>query len=96
MSSSATSTLAVRVRPGAPRDDLQRDGAGWKALVSAPPVDGEANLRLCQFLAKEVFGLSRSGVRVRLGATGRSKVVEVDLEPAAMAAALSRWEARRG
>lgn len=96
MSSNATSTLAVRVRPGARKDDLRREEDGWRADVAAPPVDGEANARLCAFLAKEVLGLPKSAVRVRVGASGRRKLVEVDLSAGALAAALAAWEVRHG
>lgn len=63
--------------------------------VAAPPVDGEANERLCGFLAKAVFGLPRGGVRVRAGASGRRKLLEVDLPKERVEEALSAWEARR-
>ncbi len=59
--------------------------------VTAPPVDGRANEQLCTFLAREVFRVAPSRVTVKSGAGGRQKVVEVEMEPAAFAAALAPW-----
>lgn len=97
MSTTATrsATVAVRVSPGARADALTwEDGRGWKVAVAAPPVDGKANERLCAFLAREVLGVAPSRVRVRAGASGRAKVVEVDLPQAEVDAALAAWRAR--
>lgn len=90
----ARSRLAVRVVPGAARDGLSWDAArGWIVRVAAPPVDGKANERLCAYLARAVFHVAPSRVVVRTGAGGRQKVVEVDLDAAAFAAALDPWRA---
>lgn len=49
--------------------------------VAAPPVDGKANSEACRYLAK-LLGLSRSGVEVVRGASGRDKVVFIrDMDP---------------
>lgn len=94
--SGASSTLALRVAPGARRDDLAwEEGRGWKAHVAAPPTDGRANDRLCAFVARDVLGIAPSRVRVRAGASGRQKSLEIELTPEALAAALTAWRARR-
>lgn len=91
----AATRLAVRVIPGAARDEVRWDeGRGWVVRVAAAAVDGAANERLCRFLAREVLDLPASGVRLRSGATSRQKTLEVDLDPAAVDAALRRWGAQ--
>ncbi len=84
-----TVRLAVRLTPrgGADRVEGVGEGGILRVRVTAPPVDGAANEALCRLLAREL-GVPRRAVRVASGATGRSKVVEVDgVEPAALAAA---------
>ncbi len=84
-----TARLAVRLTPrgGADRvDGVGEDGA-LRIRVAAPPVDGAANEALCRLLAREL-GIARGGVRLVAGEGARRKVVEVELEPAAIEA---RW-----
>lgn len=84
--------MEVRVTPGARMDKLAwHEARGWTVAVAAPPVDGRANERLCTFLAREVLGLAPSRVRVRTGASGRRKVVEIDLAGPAVETALRAW-----
>lgn len=68
----------VRAQPRASRDEVagEHDGA-VRIRVAAPPVEGKANQAMIEFLAG-VFGVPRSAVRILSGATGRSKLVEVD------------------
>ena len=80
--------LAVRLTPRGGGDRVEgvgEDGA-LRVRVAAPPVDGAANEALCRLLAREL-GVARGAVRVVTGATGRRKVVELDVDPAALAAA---------
>lgn len=93
-SSAASSTLSLRVSPGARRDELTRDGSGWRAKVAAPPIDGRANEHLCTFLAREVLRVPVRHVRVKAGQGGRQKLVEIDLSAAELEAALKAWESR--
>lgn len=93
-SNAASSTLALRVSPGARRDELLRDATGWRAKVAAPPIDGRANEHLCAFLAREVLHVPVRCVRVKAGQGGRQKLVEIDLGAAELDAALRAWEAR--
>jgi uncharacterized protein (TIGR00251 family) len=70
--------LAVRLTPRASRDqivDVLADGT-VKIRVSAPPVDGQANRALIEFLA-EVLGVAKSRITVASGASGRNKLVSV-------------------
>lgn len=91
-SAEAGCTLAVRVSPGARRDALIREGEGWKVQVAAPPVDGKANDHLCEFIAREVLGLPKRSVRVKMGSSGRSKILEIDAPRAMVDTALAAWE----
>lgn len=86
--------LPLRVSPNARADSLRRDGEEWRLAVAAPPVDGAANERVCTFLAREVLGIPKSAVRVKAGAAGRRKLVEIDLAPERVATALEAWVSR--
>ncbi len=70
--------LSVRVQPRASRSEVvgEHDGA-LKVRLAAPPVEGEANRELVRFLGK-LLGVAPSRVSVVAGATGKSKVVEIE------------------
>lgn len=74
-----TARVAVRVQPGARRTGLiGRLASGeWKIAVTAPPEGGRANEAVAVVLA-EALGLRARQVKVALGATSRSKVIEVE------------------
>jgi len=68
-----TLLLNVQVQPRAHRDEIVGEhGDALRIRITAPPVDGEANLHLIRFLAN-VFGVSRDAVRLASGRTGRRK-----------------------
>jgi uncharacterized protein (TIGR00251 family) len=69
--------LRIRVKPGSRVSELieQPDGS-WLARVKAPPVDGKANEALIELVAAH-FAVRRNQVRIRSGASSRSKTVEV-------------------
>jgi uncharacterized protein (TIGR00251 family) len=70
--------LAVRVQPGASRDQLlgSRDGV-LIIRVSAPAQEGRANAAVCKMLAKRL-GVPASRVSVARGQRSREKLIEVD------------------
>jgi uncharacterized protein len=69
--------FSVRVQPRASRSEIVGlHGDALKVRLSAPPVDGAANVALVELLA-EALGVPRRCVRVVSGATSRGKVVEV-------------------
>ena len=74
---SAGRTLQVKVKPNARQSVLEQlpDGS-WRAELKAPPVDGKANAELVALVAQR-FGLRKSQVRIRSGAGGRMKLVEL-------------------
>ncbi len=82
--------LEVLVQPRASRTRVvgEHDGR-LKIQLAAPPVDGEANAALVEFLAR-TLGVRRSDVVIERGETGRRKTVRVaGPAPAAVRAALS-------
>jgi uncharacterized protein (TIGR00251 family) len=70
--------ITVKVHPRAGRTRLAgRSGDTWKLDLAAPPVDGKANLACVRFFA-ELAGVPQSHVRIVLGLTNRTKVIEID------------------
>jgi uncharacterized protein (TIGR00251 family) len=70
--------FSVRVQPRAANPGVDGiHGGALKVRLSAPPVDNAANEALVLLLADEL-GVPRRAVRVVAGATGRTKVIEVD------------------
>jgi uncharacterized protein YggU (UPF0235/DUF167 family) len=71
-------TLQVKVKPQSRVSALvaQADGS-WLAQLTAPPVDGRANEELIALVARH-FGLRRSQVRIKSGASSRLKLLQLD------------------
>ena len=69
--------LEILVQPRASRTRVigEHDGR-LKIQLAAPPVDGEANAALVDFLA-HALGARRSDVTIERGDTGRRKTVRV-------------------
>lgn len=89
-------TLALRVQPGAGRDQVLgpvADAAGTVALkvkVSAPAEDGRANAAVLALLAK-ALGLPKSALTLVKGERDRNKVVAVAGDPAMLEPRLRAW-----
>jgi uncharacterized protein (TIGR00251 family) len=80
-------TFAVKVHPRARKTAVtgifgEGPDAAVKVALSAPPVEGRANVALVEFFA-EVFGVSRSSVTVISGAQSRNKVIRISGRAAA-------------
>jgi len=70
--------LQLKVKPNARASRLvAQDDGSWLAQVAAPPVDGQANEAVIALVA-EHFGVRRSQVRIKSGASGRMKRVQID------------------
>jgi uncharacterized protein (TIGR00251 family) len=70
--------VTVRVHPRARRTRLSgRMGETWKLDLAAPPVDGKANAACVRFFA-DLAGVPLSRVRIVLGLSNRTKVLEID------------------
>jgi uncharacterized protein (TIGR00251 family) len=70
-------TLELLVQPRASRTRVAGEHDGrLKVQLAAPPVDGEANAALVEFLAGALH-VRKSEVVVRRGETGRRKTVRI-------------------
>ena len=70
--------LTVKVHPRARRSAVTgRLGDAWKLDLTAPPVEGKANDECVRYLA-ELVGVPRARVRIVMGLTSRTKVVEIE------------------
>ena len=69
----------VKVKPNSRRSSLMQQADGsWLAMLKSPPVDGKANAELVALVA-EHFGCRKSAVEIRSGASGRIKLVSVEV-----------------
>jgi uncharacterized protein YggU (UPF0235/DUF167 family) len=69
--------FALRVTPRARREEIARDGAGFRAAVFAPPEDGKANAAV-QALLAHALGVAKSRLVLVRGATSREKVFRLE------------------
>jgi uncharacterized protein (TIGR00251 family) len=70
--------VAIRVQPRASRERVVRLAAGeWKLSVTAPAVEGKANLACIEFFARGLK-VPRSAVRIVAGETSRHKRIEIE------------------
>jgi uncharacterized protein YggU (UPF0235/DUF167 family) len=70
--------LQVRVKPGSRASLLEEQPDGsWVARIRSAPVDGNANAELIGLVARR-FGVPRMRVRIRSGAAGRAKLIEIE------------------
>jgi uncharacterized protein len=69
--------LEVLVQPRASRTrPAGEHGGRLKIQLAAPPVDGEANRALVEFLA-DALGVRKGDVSIERGETGRRKTIRV-------------------
>jgi len=87
--------LELLVQPRASRTRVAGEHGGrLKVQLAAPPVEGQANAALVEFLARSL-GVRRADVVIARGEAGRRKTVRVSGASAAAAeAALLRTPAR--
>lgn len=72
-------TIALHIQPGAKKTELVGEhGERLKIKIKAPPVEGEANICLIEFLAG-YFKVPRSRVHLLSGESSRQKLVLVEL-----------------
>lgn len=77
--------ISVHAQPGAKKTAMKGlYGDALKISVQAPPMDGEANEAIRDFLA-EVFNIPSSRIFLKAGATGRKKVFLLTHVPLASA-----------
>ena len=69
--------ITCRVQPRASRNAVAGLlGNALKIALTAPPVEGKANVALCSFFA-EKFKCPRTAVSIVSGTTSRNKIVEI-------------------
>lgn len=79
-SNSPMKMLKIKVKPNVKTQEIYQEPDGsWTVKLKSPPVDGNANAELIQLLAQP-FNVSKSAIRIKVGAGGRSKLVEIDDE----------------
>lgn len=73
--------LQVKVKTRARVSSLAKlpDGT-WTAQLKSPPVDGKANEELVALVAGH-FRCRKAAVTIKSGASGRLKLVKIDLAP---------------
>lgn len=72
-------TLALHIQPGAKKSELVGEhGDRLKIKIKAPPVEGEANLCLLEFLA-DYFNVPKAKVHLLSGESSRQKLVLIEL-----------------
>ncbi len=75
--------IEIRVQPRAAKNELvARPPGALTVRLTAPPVDGAANLAACRFVA-ELLHLPRSRVLVERGETSRQKRLRIKTADAA-------------
>lgn len=75
------SVLSLYIQPGASKSVVAGvHGDRLKIKIKAPPVDGEANKGLIEFLS-DLLGMSKSGIHLISGESSRQKLVLVELSP---------------
>ena len=69
--------ISVQVKPNARKDEvsLREDGV-YVVKVSVPPIEGKANERLIDLLAK-YFKKPKRAIEIRVGSHGKHKIVEI-------------------
>ena len=70
--------IQVKVKPNARVSSLAApvEGGVWLAQLKSSPVDGKANQELIGLVAK-AFECSKNQVLIKVGASGRRKLVQI-------------------
>lgn len=69
--------LHVVIAPKASRDEVVGLlGEELKIAITAPPVDGKANIHICKYLSK-LFKTAKSNIKILKGLTGKHKTIEI-------------------
>jgi len=70
--------VSVQVKPNSKKESVEMLADGtYLVRVHAPPVDGRANIRVIELLAK-FFKVSKSAVELVAGHKGKKKIFEIN------------------
>lgn len=70
--------IYVRVIPRSSRNEVKKVSEGdFRVKLTAPPVDGKANIMLLKVLS-DYFNVPKSSLRIVGGKSSKTKMVEVD------------------
>lgn len=69
--------ISVSARPGARRNEVVADGAGFKVTTTTAPEDGKANTAIRDLLAGHL-GVAKTRLTLVRGATARQKVFRLE------------------
>ena len=71
--------IQIKVKPNSRTSVLeQREDGTWLAQLRSAPVDGKANDELMALVAKQ-FDCRKSAVSIKAGASGRMKLVQIEV-----------------
>ncbi len=69
--------ISVTVKPNSKKEGVVVSEVGvYTVRVSAPPVDGKANARVIELVARH-FGVPKSRVSIARGTLGKKKIIEI-------------------
>ena len=68
--------ISVRVIPRSSKNSIEWEQGKLKVRLTAPPVDGAANVALVALLAEQL-GLPKRHISIVRGASSRQKIVEI-------------------
>ena len=68
--------IAIKVTPGAKKNELKEEGELVKVYLTAPPIDGRANEALIRFLA-QYFKVKACDIEILKGLKSRHKIVNI-------------------
>ena len=69
--------ITVKAKPGAKRNSISLESQEYlKVSISAPPVDGKANIELVKFFS-DIFDIPKSSVQLLRGGSSKNKVVSL-------------------
>jgi uncharacterized protein (TIGR00251 family) len=68
--------INIKVMPHSMREEVVKQGDDYVVRVKAMPVEGKANEAVIELLARH-FKVPKSAVKIVVGLTGRTKIVDV-------------------
>ena len=83
--------IHITVKPGQHQDRLWRQGDGLMVHITAPPVDGQANIHMVRYLA-ERLNVPQSLIEITDGKTSPHKTIWVKIPYADMVSRIKRLD----